>query len=623
MDKILNYFDKALFTILLIPLILFYFHILPLAASEVIFITTSIIGTIPVLINALRSIKERQISVDLLASVALIASLIAKEWTSAAFIGLMLTSARIFGTYTKNKARSSIKGLLKLRPEKAKVKRNQTIIEIPIEQLIIGDLVIAEAGERLPVDGTIIQGEAALDESSLTGESMPVNKKVGDQVYSSTLNESGSLTIRAEKVGKDTTLEKIVQLVEGSQKSKAKIRTLGESFASRYIVITVSAAILIYLITNDSNLVLSLLLVACADDIAVAIPMTFWAAIGYAARRGVIIKGGEFLEGLARVDKIIFDKTGTLTRGQLKVEKIHLFKEFKLADLLSYAAAAECISDHPIAKSIMKYVETEKISFTHPDIFKETPGKGLAVVYDTKKIFSGNLAFIKESKINLEAAELEELEKTEAQGYTVIAIACDDHLVGFLALADELRPESLPVMQQLKQAGVKKLIMLTGDNQKVAERVANKLSLNEYHANLMPQDKLKYIKGVIQKNSTTAMVGDGVNDAAALALADIGISMGAIGSDAAIEAADIALMRDDLREIPEMVRLSHYTLKIARQDFWIWGLVNVIGFTLVFGKIIGPAGAAAYNFVTDFLPLFNSARLFSLHLKLQKKNLNY
>jgi Cd2+/Zn2+-exporting ATPase len=618
LKKIEAIFDKIFLAVLLVLLAVYYFHFVPAGNLTIVLMIASYIGLLPVLISAIRSLNNRQISVDLLASVALIAAIIAGEWSSVVFINLMLTSARIFGDYTENKARSALASLLKLRPETARVKRNGKIIKIATEKIKVGDLVIIESGERISVDGVVIQGEAEVDQSSLTGESVPIAKKINDQVYSSTLNISGSLTVRADKVGRDTTLEKIVKMVEESQKNKSKIKTTAEIFATWYIVITVGGAFLIFILTRNFNLVLSLLLVACADDIAVAVPMAFLAAVGYAARRGVIIKGGEFLEGLTRVKQILMDKTGTITSGRMKVKSFTAFTGYSDERLLSYAGAAESVSNHPIAKSIVEFVKARGIKISPPDIFNESASEGVEVGGKDEKIVCGKLSYLAKENIEFSEEQKKMMAREEAGGATLVAVGHNGRPAGFFAMADLIRPGTANVIKKLYNLGVKKVVMLTGDNRRVAANIAGELGIKEFHAELLPQDKLAFIKKSLSKKFKTIMVGDGVNDAAAISLADIGVAMGAIGSDSAIEAADVALMKDDLSELPEMIELGKYTVQIARQDFVIWGIANVIGFSLVFMGILGPAGASAYNFITDFFPLMNSMRLFTLHLKLNK-----
>jgi heavy metal translocating P-type ATPase len=616
--KLETSFDKIFVALLLILLIIYYLRLVPAANLSFVLIAASYLGLIPVLISAARSLNDRQISVDLLASVALIAAIIAGEWTSVVFINLMLTSARIFGDYTEGKAKSALESLLKLRPEKATVKRGGKTIKIDTEKIRVGDLVIIALGERVPVDGTVEQGESEIDQSSLTGESVPIVKKIGDKVFSSTLNVGGSLAVRADKVGLDTTLSKIIKMVEESQKNKSKIRTTAEIFATWYIVIVVGGAVIVFLATRNFNLVLSLLLVACADDIAIAVPMAFLAAVGYAARRGVIIKGGEFLEALTNVKQVLLDKTGTLTTGKLTVKKVVAFSNFTENELLSYAGIAESISNHPIAKSIVEFVKSRGIKVSEPDIFKEAVSEGVEVGGKDEKIVCGKISYLAKENIVFNEEQKKLMAREEVKGCTLVVVGFNGQAAGFIALADAIRPGTEKVIKRLFALGIKKIIILTGDNTRVAASIAKQLGIKEYHANLLPQDKLAFIKKSLSKKYKTIMIGDGVNDAAAISLADIGVAMGAIGSDSAIESSDIALMKDDLSELPEMIELGKYTAQIARQDFWIWGFANVIGFSLVLSGVLNPVGASAYNFFTDFFPLFNSMRLFTLHLKLIK-----
>lgn len=615
--------DKSLLVLLCLLLLLHYSGFVRPDLDEILLIFVSVIGTLPVVFSAIRSLKNKKLSVDLLASIALIASLLTKEWASAAFINLMLTSARIFGGYTEAKAKAAIKGLLKLRPARVKIKsglpgQEESILEVPLSQVKVGDFIVVESGDRVPVDGNVSEGEASIDQSSLTGESIPVTKSKGDEVLSSTLVASGSIVMMAEKIGKDTALEKIIALVENSQNEKSSIRTASDRFATWYIVVTLVASLVIYVVFRDMYLLLSLLLVACADDIALAIPLAFLAAVGYAARRGVIIKGGGYLEQLSKVKTFILDKTGTITRGKMKVESLAVYNNYTESDLLRFAGMTEFFSEHPVAKTIANYLKEKKVEFEKPAVFNETPGKGISAVYKGKNLVAGKAEFMAESGVKLDDKEKSDIARIENDGYSATLIGFDGKLVGFISCADEVRPHVKDTISRMRDLGVENIVMLTGDNEKVAKRVAAEAGITDFHSDLLPEEKIAYVKKYLNKDSKVAMVGDGVNDAASLALSDVGIAMGAIGSDAAIEAADIALMRDDFKEIPEIMDLGRYTLKIARQDFWIWGIVNVAGLVLVLARIFGPEGASAYNFATDFLPLANSMRLFNLHLKLNK-----
>jgi heavy metal translocating P-type ATPase len=569
------------------------------------------IATFPVLVRALKSIKEKKISVDLLASIALVISLLNKEWASAAFINLMLTSARIFTVYTDNKAKSAIKSLLKLKPQHVMVKKGNGIVKESISKIKKGDLIVIELGERIPVDGVVVSGQAEIDQSSLTGESLPVSKKTGDEVLSSTLNLAGSIIIRAEKVGKDTAFEKIIRLVEASQRNKIGILTTVDKFTSFYILITLIGAIALYLITYNLNLILTVLLVTCADDIAVAVPMAFAASLSTAAKRGIIIKGGAFLEGLTKVKTFVFDKTGTITKGKLKVDRVYSFSDYSGEAIVKYASMADFFSEHPVARAVIDYAAKNKLRYTRPTDFKEFPGNGSLAKFHGQTISCGKIKFLIEQGVKISDEEIKKIDEINAPGAnSVLAVGLDGKLIGLIALIDEIRPEAKSAIAELKLMGVKHFIMLTGDNEHAARKVADEVGITKFHANLLPGDKLEYIKKYLNKTYKVAMVGDGVNDAAALALADIGIAMGTIGIDAAIEAADIALMKDNFSKIPEVVALGRKTMRNTYQNFWLWGVINLVGLGLAFGKIVGPEGAAAFNFFTDFVPIFNSMRMF-------------
>jgi heavy metal translocating P-type ATPase len=611
-------FDWVLLATLAAALGISYLGVAPTPYTDWLLAAVSLAGLVPVAVSAFRSLRERRLSVDLLASIALIASLLAEEWVSAAFINLMLTSARLFAGFTEGRARSALKSLLKFRPHKVRVKRGKEIAEVAPDKVKVGDLVVVGTGDRVPVDGVVAEGSAAVDQSSLTGESAPVGKEPGGSVYSSTLCVSGALTVRVEKTGKDTTLEKIIDLVENSQHGKARIKTVAERFAGWYVGIAFLASMVLFFVSRDLSLVLAVLLVVCADDIAVAVPMAFLAAIGYAARRGVVVKGGNFLEGLASTRTFVVDKTGTLTSGRFTVDEVKPFGGVTASELLALAGATESLSEHPIAKSIVAYVRAKKVAFGEPKDFTEEPGKGTAITYRDGRALSGKLDFLIASGVTVTEGERKEIEAAKERGLNVTLFGYRGRFAGFIACDNEIRPTSAAAIKRLKELGVKRVIMLTGDNEAVAKRVTERTGVTEFHANLLPENKIAYLKRLLGGEGKVAMVGDGVNDAAAITLADIGIAMGAIGSDAAIEAADVALMHDNLNAVPEMVGLGRYTMRIARQDFLIWGVTNAVGLSLVFMGFIGPEGAAIFNFVTDFFPLLNSVRLFNLHRHLRR-----
>ena len=604
--------DVVLLIFLLIVLAFHYLGLFSYLVDSSILAFFASVATLPVIFSAYRSLKNKKITVDLLASIALVVSMLNQYWASAVFINLMLTSARIFDSYVQNRGRNAIRSLLKLRPDKIKVKFGKKIIEKTPNEIKIGDLIVVELGDRIPVDGEVESGQAQIDQSSLTGESLPVEKGAGDKVLSSTLNMAGSLVVRAEKVGQDTTFEKIIKLVDESQRGKIAIETIIDKFTTWYIVATFAISLLIYLFTRDLSLVLSVLLVTCADDIAIAIPMAFSAGIASAAKRGIIVKGGAFLEGLNNAKTVIVDKTGTLTKMKLRVKKIIPFDNLNEKEIISLTASADFFSSHPIARTIIEYAETKKIRFIKPNKFKEFPGKGSQAFLKTKTITCGKLNFLREKKVLISEEEEKKIKKVSKNFYgNILHVAINKKLVGVLLLEDEVRPEAKETVEKLKNLGIKEVIMLTGDNEKVAQRVSNEVGATSFHANLFPEEKVKYVKKYLSKKSKVVMVGDGVNDAAALAASDIGFAMGAAGADTAVEASDIALMKNDFSKVAEAFELSKKVNRISRQDFWIWGILNSAGLFLVFSKIIGPEGAALFNFVTDFIPLLNSVRMFT------------
>lgn len=611
MAKLASKFNFVLLGLLILALLVNYIKVVPQPYRDYILVVIGVAATIPVVISAVQALRNKKLSIDLLAATALFVSILNREWGSVVFINLMITSARIFGDYTENRARAAIKSLMKLKPEKVKIKKDGQVVEIPVAETKIGDSVIVESGDRVPVDGEVIEGEASIDQSSLTGESIPVLKSKGSKVFSSTLNVDGSLIVKVEKVGKDTTFEKVIALVEQAQGGKIAIQTTADKFATWYILATFLGATAIYLTSRNLMLVLSVLLVTCADDIAVAIPMAFWASIGYAAKKGIIIKGGNFLEGLANIKTLVADKTGTLTRGQVKAEFIVGFNGKSENEILHTAAIAESVSEHPMAKAIVEEAKKKNLVFEAPEDFHEYPGKGITAEVDHKKVIVGRTSFLKDSDYEITEGQIKQIHDFQSKGYNVVTVGENEKIIGFIALADEIRPETKPTLYKLKTLGVNRIIMLTGDNERVALKVATQLGIKEFHANLLPEDKVKMVKELAAKrDGKVAMAGDGVNDAASLAQADVGIAMGAMGSDAAIEAADVALMQNNFAKVSEAVGLGKYTNVIAQQDFIIWGITNIIGLSLVFGKVIGPEGASAYNFITDFFPIANSLRIF-------------
>lgn len=611
------YLDIALAVLLVIGLIIDIFHLLPAGISIDLLIFLSIIGTLPVAVNAVKALIKRRLTIDLLASIALIFSLIAKSWYSAAFINLMIASARIFERYTANRARNIIRALLKNKPIKAKIQIDHAVKIILVENIKIGDLVVIESGDQLPIDGIVVSGQGEVNQATLTGESEPVLKKIGDQVFSGTVNESGSLVVKTEKIGEETTFAKIVRLVDAASRMKTVEESVADRFVTWYISLAFAGSIIIFVATRNVNLVLSLLLVVCADDIAVSIPLTFTGAITRAAREGAIVKGAVFLETISRVRTIITDKTGTLTRGKPQITAIEPIKMSE-EEFLKMLGTAETYSKHPTAKAIIQYLKLKNIPIILPESFDEVPGEGICVKYRRQKICAGKIDYLEEQGVRVTPEFKKIAAIARDSGASITSLGVGNKFAGIIFFEDQLRPFAKAVVKHTKEFGVKRWVMITGDNERVAAKVAKDVGIDVFKANLKPEDKVHTIIELKKEYGPVAMIGDGVNDAAALAAADLSIAMGAIGSDAAIEAADIALMSDNLRVVPKLMDLSKNTLKIVHQDFWIWGVTNTVGIILVLMGFLGPIGASVFNFVTDFLPIANSLKILRIRLKHQE-----
>ena len=420
--------------------ILLFLRLLRIDIPIVIFQVVSVIALIPVIIASGKALKEKTVSVDSLAAVALVFAYLAGEWYSAAFINLMLASARIFDIWTQRKSENLVKSLLKYRPETVKVKKDEHIEAKSVNEIEVGDVIIIGAGERIAVDATVISGQASVDESTLTGESIPAVKKPGDKVYSSTLSTSGSLVVKAEKIAGESTLAKIITLVEKSSLKKSKTVKLVNVFAQWYILATFAAAIILYFATGNVDFVLAILLVVCADDIAVSIPLAFTVAVARAAQSGILIKSSDVLERLPKIDVFITDKTGTLTFARPKIYKIKTFGGCDRKQFLKYLIAAEINSTHPIAKPIIEYVKKEGITPPAITEFTETPGEGMRVSFDNKIVVAGKNSFISKNGIKIRPGEQKIIESFSNTGYSILTLGINGALAGVVIFEDEPRP---------------------------------------------------------------------------------------------------------------------------------------------------------------------------------------
>lgn len=605
-------FEIFLVVTFTITFILYLGNLIPIEFRGQILGIVGFIGIVPVARSAFHSLTDKKVNVDLLATIALFFSFISAEWGSMIFINLMLTGARILDILARRRVRTSLESLIKMKPSVARVLRNREQYEIPLSEVIVGDLVVVNLGEQIPVDGQVLEGSATVNQASLTGESIPVLCEAGSSVLSATIVVSGNIIVRAERIGAATTFERMINLIEASHDAKTRIKTLTERFSSWYISIMLVASAILYFVTRDTRLVLAVVLVVCADDIAIAIPLAYIAGIGTAARQGIIVKGADFLERAAKITTLVVDKTGTLTLGKLVTQSAQGFRETSDKEMLLLASSLCARSTHPVSVAIREYAKEHGFSGKTVDNFKEIEGRGIIGTSNNgQELIIGRIEFLKEHGVLINDEVDSAVSRGINEGMNVTLLSLNGSVVGIFALADEIRPEVTSTIKSLKGSGITEIIMLTGDNEGVAKNIANRLGIEKYYSKLLPEHKVFVLKDYIgKKGRTVAMVGDGVNDAAVLALADVGIAMGTVGTDTAIESADVVLMNDDLRKVLELRLIAQKVLAVSRENFSIWGVVNALGLYLVFSGILHPSGAAAYNFLTDFFPIANSLRLF-------------
>ena len=608
-EKSFLIFDAILIAASIVGLTLSFFFHIPWADD--VLAALSFLGLIPVAYNAIHSLIKKQLSVDLLASIALAFSLISYEWFSAAFITLMLAFARLFDRITAARAKRVIQGLMKYHVEKVRIQVGERFKEVHIKEVKPGDHVIVQAGDRMPVDGLVISGTADVDESSLTGESELVSKKAGDKVFTATMSEAGSLVVKVERVGADTTLSKIINLIQEASRDKNKAERMADRFTQWYILLTLIASAAMYMYGLTPRTILSVLLVVCADDIAVAVPLGFTAAIARAAKRGVIVKGSAAFEQISKMKYVLTDKTGTLTKGMPQVVEVKAYGSVTVNTVLDRAAMGASESHHAVSHAILAYANAKGMKAHAPSESSEVSGQGISFRHGTDRMFLGRLTLMEKEKCRVPEALRKDVEKEKDSGKGIVILALNREAVGLITYRDELRPRVREIIAETKKLGVLEWHMLTGDNERAAAAVSHELGIRHFHADMTPEGKVDFIRKFEKehgKKSIVGYIGDGVNDAASLALADVSIAMGGIGADSAIEAADITIMKDKLDRLPETMRIAIKVRRVMWQNFAIWAIMNIAGLGLVAFGFIGPVGAATYNFVTDFFPIGNALR---------------
>lgn len=555
----------------------------------------------PIYRNVIRSTLRRQITAHTLMSVGSLAALAVGEWVAALVVVFFMHVGKYVEDFTAKGARRAVKNLAAMAPQTARIERNGIEQDVPVGKVQLGDTVIVRPGERIPVDGEVIWGQATVDQAAITGESMPVEVATGSRVYAATIARLGSLRVRTVRVGLDTTFGRVVTMVEEAEAHKGEMQRFADRFSSYYLPIVVGIAALTFALSRDPLAAAAVLVVACSCAIAIATPVAMLASIGQGARRGLLIKGGKYLELLPRADVLLIDKTGTITFGKPRLTDVVPLNG--LADeLLMLAASAERYSEHPLAEAVRAAAREQGLTLAEPERFEAVPGQGIRAWVNGRYLEIGNRRLVPAASALPVAAVL------EAQGKTVLFCSQDGELAGVLAVADTPRPEVPAALTEVKRLGIGQIELLTGDNERTAAALAGQLGIR-YRADLLPEDKIAVVKDYQARGHTVVMVGDGVNDAPALAQADVGIAMGAAGSDVAIEAAHIVLMREDWALVPEVFRTARRTMGVAKLNLGFTALFNLGGLALASLGLLPVALAAAAQSLPDIGILINSARL--------------
>lgn len=539
--------------------------------------------------SAFYAIKSGSLDMNVLMSVAAIGAALIGEWLEGATVVWLFAIGNWLQTNSIEKTRDSIRTLMDLAPAEAWVKQGVSLARVPVEDVRVGDLIVVKPGEKVPLDGEVLSGASSVNQAPITGESIPVDKQAGDFVFAGSVNESGSLEVKVTRLVEDTAIAKIIHLVEEAQEKKAPTQAFVDKFAAYYTPIVLVLALLVIVFPPLFGWGtwgewfyrgLELLVVACPCALVISTPVAIVSAIGNAARNGVLIKGGTFLEQAGAITAIAFDKTGTLTVGKPQVSRIvaPLGKE---DEVLAIARTIEEHSRHPIAQAILTYANEKKIASLTGQDFRVLVGKGAEATVDGQTYYAGKPALFTEQGVSL-AAWADQIESLQKEGHTIVLIGTAQSVLGMIAVADAIRDISVSAIGKLKAAGIDEIVMLTGDNEGTAAKVAKQTGVSRYFAELLPEDKVAAIRKLQQEGKTVAMVGDGINDAPALATADLGIAMGGAGTDTAMETADIVLMADNLEKLPHTVNISRKALQIIQQNIWFSIIVKLAALILIF-----------------------------------------
>ncbi|MGL3796064.1 heavy metal translocating P-type ATPase [Lactiplantibacillus plantarum] len=584
---------------------------------QVILAVASIIAVIPIAVRAWSALRNKVFSIELLVSIAVIGAFIIGEFNESAIVTFLF----LFGSYleskTLQKTRTAIKGLTDMSPTTATLVTDDGTEEVDVDDVDEGDVVLVKTGSQVPVDGIVVEGNGYLNEASITGEARQINKQLKDSVYSGTMVENGYLKIKATQVGDDTTFAKIIELVEEAQDTKSKAEKFIDRFAQYYTPAVLVLAVLVFAFSRDFRLAITVLVLGCPGALVIGAPVSNVAGIGNGAKRGILIKGGEVVDTFAKVDTLVFDKTGTLTEGNTAVTTMHTYTN-NADNQLALAAAIEGVSDHPLGQAIVSYADQQSAGVSPVlDDTETVKGQGICAQVGQQEVVIGNQKMLTAHNIKLNPTQLKDLNGLQAGGQSTVIMAVDGQVQLIFGIADTIRPGVKDSLAALKAQGIKELVMLTGDNELTAQAVANELNLDEVHANLLPEEKVEYVKKLKAAGNTVAFIGDGINDSPSIANADIGIAMGS-GTDVAIDTSDVVLMQSSFPALVHAHGLAKKTVLNTRENIFI--AIATVAFLLI-GLIFGYIYMASGMFVHEasiLVVIFNAMRLINFQTKFDK-----
>lgn len=567
----------------------------------------AIVLGLPIILVSIKDLRKGTLSINELVTIAVLAAFASGDYQTAGVVAFFMLLGEIIETRTADGARASIESLIKLTPTKARRVKGAQEEEVAAKELAVGDIIRVRPGDNVAADGVIATGQGTLNQANITGESLPVDKKPGDEVFAGTINLTGVLEIRVTRAGQDTTLGKVHDLILAAEKTKLPFMRIIDQYMGFYTPLVLAIVALVWFFTKNLNNVISVLVVSCPCAFILASPTAMVAALSVAARLGILIKNVGDIELAARINAFVFDKTGTLTTGDLAVSRLAPLDGTTPAELLRLAASAEKYSNHPTAKALVELAGEAGVPLSEPKDFAETAGRGIKALVDGQPILVGRAQWLKDNGIAEDVMKRVDLNETE--GFSLMFVALAGHCVGWIGLQDATRAEAKGSLAELLESGVRRIAMVSGDREPVARRVAREIGCEEVAAECLPQNKVEFVRQMKARGYRVAVVGDGVNDAPALAAGDMGIAMGAAGSEVALHSATIALMNNDLRRLPFLIKLSRGTRAVINQNF-MFGVVFIIGgLTLASFGLLHPIVAAMLHNVGSLVVVFNSARL--------------